>query len=80
MAHLEPPIASHVERDPEDKPELTKIFAAFIVGEHGETTVTPFGLRSTTREAQIREMAALVDQWARSLKTFIHEYPERLGL
>jgi len=70
---------SRVIRDPGDQPD-TKIFACYIVGEGGEATVTPLVVGSRDRPNQIREMASLVDQWAKALKAFIHDHPERLGL
>lgn len=79
MAHLDPPFVGRVVRDAGDDAAV-KIFAAFIVGEGGETTVTPFVVKSTERPEQIRELQAQVDQLARTLKNFITEHPERLGL
>jgi hypothetical protein len=79
MAHLEPPLDSKIVRDAGDEPGV-KVFAVLVIGEEGSVTITPVVVKSTARFDQLRELQAQVDQWARALKAFIVEHPERLGL
>ncbi len=68
-----------VIREDGDPPD-TLILCGMIVGEQGQATVSPMVLVGKTREERLLEIARRIDEWARTLKDFCRQHPERLNL